>query len=81
MFIYQNKLYNIPRENHETNKYYNDKCLYIAKLNPTNESDFDKYYSYALIYCNIKHLGVNYSQNIIKQLEKITLKQTKNNIK
>ena len=69
MFIYQNKLYNIPREKNETNKYYYDKCLYIAKLNPNNEKEFDKYYSYALIHCNIKHLGVNYSQNILTKLQ------------
>ena len=46
MFVYQNKGYNILRETHETNRYYHDKCLFIAKLNPNNEMEFDKYYKY-----------------------------------
>ena len=71
MFVYQNKLYDIPREIYETNKYYHDKCLFIAKLNPKNENEFDKYYSYALIYCNIKHLHVSYSKNILNKLNKL----------
>lgn len=71
MFVYQNKLYNIPREKYETNKYYYDKCMYIANLDPKNEKDFDKYYNYALMYCNMKHLGVNYSNNIVTKLEKM----------
>lgn len=73
MFIYQNKCYNILREPHETNRYYHDKCLFIAKLNPTNEKEFDKYYKYALIHCNMKHLGVSYSNNIITKLNKLKI--------
>ena len=40
-------------------------------IEPKSPAEFDKYYKYALIHCNMNHLGVSYSQNIIIGLNKL----------
>ena len=71
IFQIDNYIYDIVRNNGETNKYINSKGLFICYQKPTNIEALDYYTKMGSIYANMIHLNCKYSKEIINEINNL----------
>ena len=65
---YNGKIYNFLKEKGMTNKQFYEKSWYIAKSEPKNKDEYQKYDKMANIYINKKFLKCKYSNSLEQEL-------------
>jgi len=61
-----NSYYFEKKDKSETYNLFLERCWYIAKRKPVNDSEFNYYNNLSIIWRNINFLGINYSDELKK---------------
>lgn len=71
IFSVDNYIYDIKKNPGESDAYHNTKGNFIANLKPIDEEDLSYYEKLGSIYANIIHLGCQYNQEVISELNDV----------
>ena len=66
---YNGCIYNIPKENYESNNLYLERLWFVAKQEPNNYESYKKTIEYSKLWKNIKYLNCKYSKDILTKVK------------
>ena len=78
VFRKDNKIYIVHKDDLETYEQFIERGNFIAcqNIDPAKKEDYDKAILYSYIYINNKHLGCEYHDQIMSELNKMMKKTT-----